>query len=208
VGRDTRTSETFASDQSKEFDIAATSVLKAILTIDKVLAIGRHTIASFVNSSGVNEISPVHTIRFHNDPITLAPRGLLIEEYRNILIIDVVPLQEGVIVDTRSVVSPTGAIDAFKILATTNIAHHSLAYRKYVAGWTYTFSAFIKATGENEVIKRLYIDQIIVNLQTGSFATSNSFMGIPQITGFVQKSGNEWYRIAMTIPSPVGDHQS
>ena len=68
--------------------------------------------------------------------------------------------------------SLTGAIDAFKVLATTNIAYHSLAYRKYVAAGTYTFAAFVKAAGENEVMmNRLYIDQILVNLQNGSFTT-------------------------------------
>ena len=72
-----------------------------------------------------------------------------------------------------SAVSPTGATDAFKVLATTNIAYHWIAYRKYVATVTYTFSAVIKAAGENEVMmQRLYNDQNFVNLQVGSFATS------------------------------------
>jgi hypothetical protein len=70
---------------------------------------------------------------------------------------------------------------------------------------TYTFSAFIEAAGENEVaIHRVNSDQIIVNLQTCSFASSNPFTGIPQITGFVQKFGKGWYRIAMTVPIPLG----
>ena len=150
------------------------------------------------------EISPVNSIRFDNDPITLAPKGLLIEEAHSNLVFDVVPFSEGVTVETDSALSPTGAMGAFKIVATTNIAYRSLPYRKWVTARTYTFSAFIKAAGENEVMmNRLYSDQIIVNLQTGSFATSNPFTGIPQITSFVQKFGNGWYRCAMTIPIPA-----
>jgi hypothetical protein len=204
VGSDTRTSESFTSNQSREFDIAASAVRKAILTIDSVPADLRPTLATFVNSSSLVEISPVNNRRFDHDPITLAPKGLLIEEARSNLIFDVVPLRESVNVEISSAVSPTGAMDAFEILATTNISYHSLPYRKWVTAGTCTFSAFVKAAGENEVMtNRLYDDQIIISLQTGSFATSNPFTGIPQITGSVQKFGNGWYRCAMTIPIPA-----
>ncbi len=46
-------------------------------------------------------------------------------------------------------------MDAFKVLATTSIGYHVLSYRKYMLAGTYTFSAFIKASGENEVMIHL-----------------------------------------------------
>jgi len=79
VGSDTRTSETFTSNQSREFDIAGSAVRKAILTIDNVPSIIRPTLATFVNSTGLVEISPLNAFRIDHDPITLAPKGILIE---------------------------------------------------------------------------------------------------------------------------------
>jgi hypothetical protein len=60
----------------------------------------------------------------------LAPRGLLVEEARDNFVFDDVPLQEGVTVETGWVVSPSGDMDAFKVLATTSIGYHVLSYRK------------------------------------------------------------------------------
>ena len=136
VGRNTRASETFANEQIREFDIAATTVREVILTIKKTLAIVRPSLATFVNSAGLVEISPVNTVRFDHHPITLAPRGLLMEEARKNLVFDVFPLQESDTVETGSTLSSSGAMDAFKVLVTTHIAYHSLAYIKYVAAGT------------------------------------------------------------------------
>jgi hypothetical protein len=129
VGSDTRTSETFISNQSREFDIATSAVRKAILTINNVPSIIRPTLATFVNSAGLVEISLLNAFRLDHDLITLAPRGLLVEEARNNFVFDVVPLEEGVTVETGSAVSPSGAMDAFKVLATTSIGYHVLSYR-------------------------------------------------------------------------------
>ena len=40
----------------------------------------RASIATFVNSKGLIETAPVNTPRFDYDPVTLAPKGLLLEE--------------------------------------------------------------------------------------------------------------------------------
>ncbi len=79
VGRDIWERKSFASEQIREFDITAAAVRKAILTIEKFPAIVRPSLATFVNSAGLVEISPVNTTRFDHHPITLAPRGLLVE---------------------------------------------------------------------------------------------------------------------------------
>jgi len=42
----------------------------------------RASIATFVNSQGLIEIAPADTPRFEYDPVTLAPKGLLLEEAR------------------------------------------------------------------------------------------------------------------------------
>lgn len=45
------------------------------------LTFTRATTAYFVNSSGYLEVSPINTPRFNYDPITLQPRGLMIEQF-------------------------------------------------------------------------------------------------------------------------------
>jgi hypothetical protein len=82
VGRDTGTSETFASDQSTKFDIAATSVRKAVLTIKNIPSIVRSTVGYFVNSAGRLELAAANALRFQYNPVTLAPSGILVEEHR------------------------------------------------------------------------------------------------------------------------------
>jgi hypothetical protein len=42
----------------------------------------RESIGTFVNSQGLIEIVPVNTPRFDHDPVTGAPKGLLLEEAR------------------------------------------------------------------------------------------------------------------------------
>ena len=64
VGRNTRTSETFTPDHSREFDIAATSVRKAILAIDNIPSIVRSTTRYFVNSTGRFELAITSVLRF------------------------------------------------------------------------------------------------------------------------------------------------
>ncbi len=52
-----------------------------------LLTFTRNSIPSRVNSLGLIENVPINTARLDHDPITLAPKGLLIEEERtNILI--------------------------------------------------------------------------------------------------------------------------
>ena len=82
VGRDTRTSETFASNQNREFDIAATSVRKAVLTINNIPSIVRSTAGYFVNSAGRLELAAANVLRFQYNPVTLAPSGIMVDEQR------------------------------------------------------------------------------------------------------------------------------
>ncbi len=114
----------------------APNASKAVLTLTRILTIDRATIASFVNSDGLVEISPLNTMRFDHDPITLAPRGLLIEPttVKELFIINLV--WEGVTVETGSAVSPAGRMNALKVLATANYGFHTLAYRRSISAGT------------------------------------------------------------------------
>jgi hypothetical protein len=81
----------------------------------------------------------------------LAPRGLLVEEARDNFVFDVVPLQEGVIVETGSAVSSSGAMDTFEVLATTSIGYHVLSHREYVLARTYAFLPSSKRPGKTRL---------------------------------------------------------
>ncbi len=150
------------------------SASKAVLTLTRIPIIDRATIASFVNSDEIVEISSLNTMRFDHDPITLAPKGLLIEQARVNELFTVIPLWEGVTVETGSAVSPADTMDAFKVLATKNSGLHTLAYQRSISAGTYTFFAFVKAAGETSVmLQRVNSTQIVVNLVNGSFVVSS-----------------------------------
>jgi hypothetical protein len=138
------------------------------------------------------------TMRFDHDPITLAPKGFLIEDARVNELFTVVPVWEGVTVEIGSAVSPAGTMDAFKVMATTNSGFHTLAYRRIISAGSFAFSAFVKATGETSVmIHRVNNAQIIVNLQNGAL---NPQLGA---SGAVQAYGNGWFRCSLTFEFPA-----
>ena len=64
VGRDIRASEPFAFNRSREFDIAASYVRKADLTINNIPSIVRSTTCYFVSFAGRFELAAANVLRF------------------------------------------------------------------------------------------------------------------------------------------------
>ena len=89
IGADVQSGETFSIGEFREFPVEpAASVSKAVLSISKIpLSVARDSIATRVNELGLIETVPANTARYHYDPVTLAPLGLLIEpEAENLIV--------------------------------------------------------------------------------------------------------------------------
>jgi hypothetical protein len=80
IGADVRSGEVFFTGEVREVPVSpAASVSKAVLSISKIpLSVAWDSIATCVNDLGLIEIVPANTARYHYDPVTLAPLGLLI----------------------------------------------------------------------------------------------------------------------------------
>ncbi len=184
-------------------------------------AFTRGSTGTFVGSNGLIQTAANNEPRFDHDPVTLASRGLLIEEGRTNL-----SLQSGVIVnnsgwatlDVTAAVSGTGldGNNAYKIseVASTNI--HALANlggtggasaTSVVSGTNYTGSIFVKkVVGSVDWVQLTFGSVGFGVLQFANFNISNGTIGnsagltagtVPRIEGF----SNGWYRISMTAPA-------
>ena len=117
--------------------------------------------ATYVNSSGVISTATNNAPRFDYDPVTLACKGLLIEESRNnnflnssnLSAVSWSPYQSSITTD--SVIAPDGSSTSYKLVenATTNIHALSIASQITItASSTITLSVYAKA-GERTKIK-------------------------------------------------------
>ena len=173
----------------------------------------------FVGSNGLIQTAGNNVARFDHDPVTLACKGLLIEESRTNA-----SLYSGAIVvntgwlssETTSVVDGTGpdGNNAYTVTETSATAIHTIANTggivgtgatSVVSGTVYTGSIFIKkVTGS--------IDWIQLTLGSGGFGTSQ-YANFNINTGAVGNSaglasgtsprienyGNGWYRCSISV---------
>ena len=147
--------------------------------------------------------------RFDYDPVTLAPKGLLVEEQRtNLSSNSVLASAWGApsaasYTDTQAL-APDGTNSAWRLTEdTTNAAHFgsmTSISTTYTSGTTYTVSRFLKAAGRT---------QVTVYLPGGAFPTSGrtAFFDLSSgtivsteagVTASIQNVGNGWYRCTTT----------
>jgi len=178
----------------------------------------RGSTATFVGSNGLIQTAAVNAARFDHDPVTLASRGLLIEEGRTNL-----SLYSGEIVigagwgasATTSIVDGLGPDEnnAYRIAETTATASHNLgnsggttasSATSVVLGTVYTGSIFIKKVSGS-------VDWIQVTLGSGGFGTvqyANFNIGngtVGNSAGLasgtsprIENYGNGWYRLSIS----------
>ena len=182
----------------------------------------RASSATFVGSNGLIQTAATNIPRFDHDPVTLACRGLLIEEGRTNA-----AFQSGAIVNNigwvvssgttgaTSVASGTGpdSNTSYLISESATTAPHGLYNTgtntvtlgaSVTSGVAYTASAFVKkVTGS--------IDWIQILLGTGGFGsqyanfnlTTGQFGNVSGLTTRVEEHANGWYRISVTRNATV-----
>ena len=150
--------------------------------------------------------------RFDYDPVTLAPKGLLIEEQRvNLLTFtqqfdNAVWGKANVTIAANVETSPDGTLNADKLVDTAiNGEHYAEQSVTVVSGSSYTFSMYVKADGRDQISLRytggiLWVGgsspQIVFSLLTetitivsgGAAITASSLIPV----------GGGWYRCSMT----------
>ena len=179
----------------------------------------RASSGTFVGSNGLVQTAATNVARFDHDPVTLASRGLLIEESRTNQ-----SLYSGALVAntgwgsvaTTSIIDGFGpdGNDAYQVSETTATSLHTLgnsggtgaaSATSVTSGTTYTGSIFIKKISGS-------IDWIQVTLGSGGFGTAQyanfnigngtvgNSAGLASGTSpRIENYGNGWYRCSISV---------
>jgi hypothetical protein len=146
--------------------------------------------------------------RFDYDPVTLAAKGLLIEEQRTNLLTYSEQFDNASWIKINSTVtanaatSPDGTANAEKLVENTaNAQHFVLQIPSATASTAYTFTVYLKAA---ERTRAALIDSG-GSSATGVFdLSSGAVVSTSNCTASVSSSGNGWYRCSITFTSAVG----
>ena len=171
------------------------------------ITFSRASTATRINASGVLESVASGVARLDYDPVTLAPRGLLVEEQRTNLFTYSEQFDNAVWVKTRAsvtanaVTSPDGTVDAEKVVEDTSASttHHVSNGATLASGVAYTASFYLKAAERTWAYISLASTAFgtaagaYFNLSTGVIGTVSS-----GVTASILPAGNGWYRCIVT----------
>lgn len=183
-----------------------TGVLDPRVTVTRAL-----NTATRVNSSGVIETVNANLPRFDYDSVTLAPKGLLIEETRTNLCVYSQSGSDGNWAVLGGAKTSTNNTDPFgtntAILYTADGASsaHYLAWAtvvnvSYTSGTSYTTSVFVKA-GSLQRVQMTFPSAVAGSGQYANFLLTGagSVTASNGGTAAIQALKNGWYRISWTV---------
>lgn len=171
-------------------------------------AFTRASTGRFVGSNGLIQSAGNNVARFDHDPVTLACKGLLIEESRTNSIADSNAFNNWTMsnstVAASSVANPEGSLSAWKVVEDSLLSSHTVT-RSFsaVSGTTYTASVWLKSAENGFALVGLTSAGggfagaafISVNLSTGAVTTAT---GSPVGAASVAYS-NGWFRVSFSL---------
>lgn len=172
----------------------------------------RASTATFIGSNGLIQSAAINTPRFDHDPVTLACKGLLIEESRTNLTTQssnasVWTSANGTVTNNGSTTAPDGSSNGF--LGGIGTASLITLPTSSVTG-LHTASVFLKRNNTDWV--RVQVAQgsfahavnFWVNLATGAAGALSVAAGTPtSLSAQVTPFGDSWYRISITASYPA-----
>ena len=178
----------------------------------------RASTATFVGSNGLIQSAAINEARFDHDPITLACKGLLIEESRTNLALqsETFPLptwvKTNVTTSANAIASPSGTVTADTLIEDTATSFHYISqqFAKAASSLTYSFSVYYKnASGTRTVA--LALTNGTTSGKAAIFTTSGTVtatnvnigggVGFTFVSASVESVGNGWYRASIVVTS-------
>jgi len=160
----------------------------------------RASTATFVGSDGLIQSAAVNAARFDHDPVTLASRGLLIEESRTNLILQSEDFGTSwstvnSTVSVNTATSPNGLVTADKLIVNLLSVAGRLSQNTTLTG-SHTFSAFLKASEWSWafITPSAAVGGVWFNLSNGTIGTQQT-----GCVGSIVSYGNGWYRCSVTL---------
>jgi len=180
-------------------------------TLDPRITFTRSSTATFVGSDGLIQTAAIDTPRFDYDPITLAPKGLLIEEQRENLLLRSEEFDNAGWTKTNSTITanattaPDGTLTGDKhvpnLAVTMGVgATETRVFQSPSAttGISYTFTIYAK---EGE------FDQIEFGLIATPTVTAKFSLNLGTVISgsgaSIEPAGNGWYRCSLTVVAGV-----
>lgn len=153
--------------------------------------------------------------RFDYDPVTLAPRGILIEEQRTNLLLQSNAFTTGpwggdanADFTANSTASPDGAVNAWKMAAKNGLVPNgsSQFFTKAASATTYTASIFSKAAGYDwlqiAVFDGTNGNRYWFNVRTGAVGTTSVIgTGFTGVSASIERAPNGFFRCSVIATS-------
>ena len=140
--------------------------------------------------------------RFDYDPVTLQPRGLLVEEQRTNLLLRSEEFNNLSWNKARSSIaanattSPDGTINADKLVENTDVStSHGMNQVFTGTAASHTFAIYVKAGERSQIRMKLFNGTVFVNETYFDLATGTVGAGTG---GTITNAGNGWYRCSIT----------
>lgn len=184
--------------------------------LDSRITFTRASSATRVNSSGLIESVSSNVARFDYDPVTLACKGLLIEEARTNLLLRSEEFDNNAAwsksrstVTANATTSPDGTVNADKLVEDTTATNTHRVYQqasKAASSLTRTFSVYLKAS--ERTFSRITVADNIegvtarvdIDLSAGTIgaATVSGGSTITSPSATISAAGSGWYRVTLT----------
>jgi hypothetical protein len=169
----------------------------------------RASTATFVGSDGLIQSAAVNAARFDHDPVTLACKGLLIEEARTNNLQRSEEFNDAYWVKTRTTITtnattaPDGTVSADKVVDTATSGDHNTSRSSIAVSpqQTLSYSVFVKADERTQIQLRMQegVNGVDCFFNLSTLATTPSQFGTGSgSTGTIFAYPNGWYRCIIT----------
>jgi hypothetical protein len=183
-------------------------------TANKVLAaMCQFEIGSTVNTYNPTTIAAFQGPRFDHDPVTLACKGLLIEESRTNMLVQSEDFtitqwaKTGVTITGNTTTAPDSLNTGDLLSEDTNSSVHAVQQTGYTltASQSYTASVFAKAGSHTSFQISLSVTAFGTGLFANFVLTGGGSVGTSNgVTARIESFPNGWYRCSVTISSVTG----
>ncbi|ANI16657.1 hypothetical protein A9C11_22995 [Pseudomonas citronellolis] len=174
-----------------------------------IMSLTRPSIGTYFDPAAVLQVAANDQPRFDYDPVTLALRGLLVEEQRTNLLLRSSEFGNASWSKTRMsvvedvAIAPDGTTSMDLLVPTTVSGNHQISQSVAVSGGSINaLSFYVKAAGYNFV--RLRIGDSVGYLVDAIADLANGVITNPSAASKIEPIGNGIYRLSMSATASVG----